>query len=358
MKPVNIGGRSVGAGHECLIIAEIGVNHNGKLELARRLVREAHAAGADVVKFQTFKADRLVACPKENGGGADPATLSHRELLRQMELSESDHRELWNDCKELGISFLSSPFDAPSADLLDRLGVQAFKIASGEMTNTPLLAHVARKGKPIIASTGMCTTDEIKTAVEMMRQAGNEKLILLHCISSYPALPSEANLRAMRTLSETFGVPVGFSDHTEGIEISLAAAAMGACAIEKHFTLDHEMPGPDHRLSLMPMELKEMVRCIRNIESALGHGLPAPTSSEIQTSKMARKSLVAARDIPAGARLAEDMVTAKRPGTGLSPAQRHAVVGRMTLRNIPADTILTQDMFEASSLEENRRLKI
>ena len=268
---VRIGERPVGVGHPCFVIAEAGVNHNGSLDMALKLVDAAVEAKADAVKFQTFRAERLLTpeAPKaayqiENSD----RTETQFEMLQRLELDEAAHRTLMDHCRRRGLAFLSSPFEQGSADFLETLGVPAFKIPSGEVTNLPFLCHVARKGIPLILSTGMATLEEVEVAVAAIRSSGCRQLVLLHCVSAYPASPSDANLRAMATLARTFGTPVGYSDHTLGIEVALAAVAMGAAVIEKHFTLDRTMPGPDHQASSEPGELALLVSGIRKVESA------------------------------------------------------------------------------------------
>jgi N,N'-diacetyllegionaminate synthase len=345
--PVVIAGRSVGPGQPCLVIAEAGVNHNGDLGLARRLVEAAARAGADAIKFQTFSPAALAteSAPKAAyQQSADADGESQLEMLKRLVLSREAHEVLMADCRERRLLFLSSPFEEGSADLLDELGVLAFKIPSGELTNLPLLAHIAAKGKPMIVSTGMATEDEVGAAVEAIRAAGNPRIILLHCTSAYPARPEDVNLRAMSTLASRFGCPVGYSDHTTGIEIALAAATLGACVLEKHFTLDRSLPGPDHRASVEPAELTAMVRGIRRVQAALGTGEKRPVAAESDTAAVARKSVVAARDIPAGAVLTEELLAIKRPGTGLPPAERPRVIGRRAARDIPAGTVITLEM--------------
>ena len=339
----------VGHGHRCFIIAEAGVNHNGSLALAKKLVEVAMRAGADAVKFQTFKTEKVVtasapkaAYQKKYTGGRE----SQFQMVKRLELSEAHHRELFSYCRAKGILFLSSPFDGTSANFLNELGVVAFKIPSGEITNLPFLGHLARKRKPLILSTGMSTLEEVHQAVSALRENGCEKLILLHCVSSYPARPEDANLRAMRTLEEAFHTPVGYSDHTEGIDIALAAAALGACVIEKHFTLDRSMPGPDHKASIEPLELKALVAGIRKVESALGTGLKAPADAEMDTAAVARKSLVAARDIPAGKHLTRPMIAIRRPGTGIAPTLLHSIIGRRARRTLKADHLITWEDLE------------
>ena len=344
---LEIAGRRIGPGYPCFVIAEAGVNHNGRLDLARRLVKKAKQAGADAVKFQTFKAEKLVtlSAPKaeyqrHNTGSVE----SQFEMLRRLELSPKAHRVVLALCGRSGVLFLSSPFDEHSADFLDSLGVAAFKIPSGEITNLPFLVHVACMGKPMIISTGMATLGEVETAVNAVWKAGNHDVILLHCVSNYPADPADINLRAMQTLETAFGIPVGFSDHTPGVEVSLAAVALGACVVEKHFTLDRSLPGPDHQSSLEPGELTALVDGIRLVEAALGHGRKEPAASEANTASAARKSLVAACDIPAGVTLTETMIAIKRPGTGLPPAMRQYLIGRVARTMISAGTLLTLDV--------------
>lgn len=350
MQQVQIGNKLVGPQQPVFVIAEAGVNHNGDLKMARELIDVAVAAGADAVKFQTFQADHLAMpdAPKAEyqlqTTGADESQL---EMLRRLELSADAHKELQTYCNERGIIFLSTPFDEQAVDLLHELGVPAIKISSGDLTNSPLLEYVALKEKPIILSTGMSELSELIEAVSVLNSAGCENPILLHCVSNYPAAASEVNLRAMQTMRSAFDLPVGFSDHTEGIDVALAAVALGACVIEKHFTLDRTLPGPDHRASLEPDELKQLVQSIRRIESALGSGRKVPTANEIETAKVARRSLVAARDIPAGATLRRDMVIMRRPGTGLSPAMLNNLLGCKIERNVAAGTLLSTEMFES-----------
>src|SRR5574341_1088394 len=347
MKEIRLSSRVIGHGYPCFVVAEAGVNHNGDLKLARQLVDMAVESRADAVKFQTFRAERLVTplAPKANyQQETTGASESQFEMLRRLELSNEAHRELMSYCQQRGILFMSTPFDEESADFLDGLGMVVFKIPSGELTNLPLLAHVARKGKPMIVSTGMSTLSEVKTAVHAIGKAGNRDLVLLQCVSSYPASPADANLRAMQTMATEFNVPVGYSDHTSGIEVALAAVALGACVIEKHFTLDRTLPGPDQRASLEPDELATMIRGIRVVEAALGHGRKEPATSEVNTAAVARKSLVAARDIPAGATLTEELIAIKRPGIGLPPTMRRHILGLRAKQDIPAGALLTLEM--------------
>jgi N-acetylneuraminate synthase len=348
-KTIQVGDKSIGAGAPVFVIAEAGVNHNGDLEMAKRLIDVAIKAGADAVKFQTFKAETLVTAtaPKaEYQTQTTPVDESQLEMLRKIELSNGDHDELSAYCRRTGILFLSTPFDEDSADLLDALSVPVFKISSGDLTNTPLLEHVAKKRKPVILSTGMADLAEVRDAVETLNAAGCDEVVLLHCVSDYPADPADVNLRAIQTLRETFNLPVGFSDHTQGLEVALAAAALGASVIEKHFTLDRNLPGPDHRASLEPDELIKFISGIRTVESSLGSGEKVPTAREIETAKVARRSIVATQTIPAGTIVERNMIAAKRPGTGLPPARLNSIVGRKTRIEIPVGTLLTLDMFE------------
>lgn len=345
---MKIGGRTIGSGSPCFLIAEAGVNHNGNLGMALQLVDVAVTAGVDAVKFQTFSAARVVVrnAPKaryqKEATGSDQSQF---EMLRKLELSLKAHRKIKTYCQKRGILFLSTPFDEESSDLLEDLDVPAFKIPSGEITNLPFLAHVARKGKPLVVSTGMSTMGEVESAVAAIRLAGNLKIALLHCVSAYPAQAADANLSAMQTMAKAFGVPIGYSDHTLGTDVALAAVALGAQILEKHFTLDRSLPGPDHRASLEPDELRMLVRGIRTVESAIGHGRKEPMPAEADVAEVSRKSIVAAHDIPAGALVTRDLLMMKSPGTGWPSSMLGQVVGRVTTKNIPADTLLTEEMF-------------
>ena len=348
MKTIRIQERVIGMNQPCFIMAEAGVNHNGELKLAKALVDAAVWAKADAIKFQTFKAERLVteSAPKaEYQKAATDRRESQFDMLKRLELSEKDHRQLIRYCQKKGIVFLSTPFDEASADFLEDLGVPAFKIGSGELTNHPLLAHVARKKRPVILSTGMATLTEISQAVRVLRGAGCRELILLHCVSNYPADPARVNLRAMQTLARRFGVPVGYSDHTRGIEVPIGASALGACLIEKHVTLDRRLPGPDHQASIEPRELAAMVFAIRTVQSALGDGRKQPLDSEREVAAVARKSLVAARDLRRGQRVRAADLTARRPGTGLPPSSAGRWVGSKALMKIPKGQLLNAAMF-------------
>jgi N,N'-diacetyllegionaminate synthase len=328
-----------------LIIAEAGVNHNGDLDLALRLVDAAAAAGADIVKFQTFSADRLVtaAAPRaeyqqRNIGGAE----SQLEMLRRLEITPAMHKALIRRCDERGIDFFSTAFDLDSLDFLNAMGLDRFKIPSGEITNLPYLRHVARFGKPLILSTGMATLGEVEAAIDALEKAGAPRaaITVLHCTTDYPTAMGDVNLHAMQSLRQAFGVEVGYSDHTTGIEVAIAAVAMGATLIEKHFTLDRRLPGPDHLASLEPEELRAMVTAIRNVEQALGDGIKRPTEPELANRGVARRSLVARRAIARGEVFGIDNLAAKRPGVGISPMAWDCIVGRPAPRDFAADELI------------------
>jgi N-acetylneuraminate synthase/N,N'-diacetyllegionaminate synthase len=349
MQRIKIGKTCIGENCPVFIIAEAGVNHNGSLKIAKQLIDAAKDAGADAVKFQTFKTENVITRNAEKAkyqkdSGAEGETQF--DMVKKLELSAHEFRELSDYCWKKGIMFLSSPFDIESVDLLADIGVPAFKIASGEITNFPLMKRVAEKGKPIILSTGMSSLDEVAEAVEFLRKAGSGEIILLHCTSEYPAKFGDVNLRAMATMKNAFGLPVGFSDHTPGIVAPIAAAALGACIIEKHFTLDKGLPGPDHKASLSPDELKRMVLGIRNVEKAMGDGKKEPRNGEEEIRKVARKSIVAAVPIIKGQVIKEVMLAIKRPGTGLEPKKIALVVGKIAKRNISADEMISLDMIK------------
>jgi N-acetylneuraminate synthase len=332
------------------VIAEAGVNHNGDPALARALVDAAVAAGADAVKFQTFTVDRLVtrrAATAEYQQRATGGELSQYEMLARLELSPADHQTLFAHCAEAGIEFMSTPFDPESARFLKRLGVRRLKISSGDVTNVPMLEVVGALGLPVILSTGMADMAEVEAAVATLRRSGVPELAVLQCVSNYPADPAVTNLRVMDTYARAFGLPVGLSDHSTGTAVAIAAVARGAAYIEKHFTLDRKLPGPDHQASLLPDELKSLVAAIREVESALGDGVKRPAASELPVRDVARKSLVAARDLPDGAVLTREDLDVLRPGTGLSPAALPAVLGRRTRRAIPHHTPITEDMLQS-----------
>jgi N,N'-diacetyllegionaminate synthase len=328
-----------------LIIAEAGVNHNGDMNTARHLIDVAAAAGADLVKFQTFKADRLVSAsaPKaEYQTRTTDAGETQHAMIRRLELDRGMHEALIAHCNKRGIGFFSTGFDTESLDMLVELGLDCFKIPSGELTNLPYLRHVGRFGKQVILSTGMATLDEIGEALRVLEQAGapRERMTVLHCSTEYPTPMADVNLRAMLTIRDTFDVAIGYSDHTEGIEVPIAAVALGATVIEKHFTLDRNLPGPDHKASLEPDELKAMVKAIRNIELAMGDGIKRPNPSETKNIPIARKSIVAACPIRAGEVLDERNLAVKRPGTGISPMRWDEVLGRKAARDFATDELI------------------
>ena len=328
-----------------LIIAEAGVNHNGDLARARQLVASAAAAGADLVKFQSFVTTKLVTpqAPKAQYQlGNTDAVESQFEMVRKLELSKADHEVLLAECRRHGIGFFSTAFDTESFDMLLALGLDRVKIPSGEITNLPFLRHVARPGLPVILSTGMANLGDIEAAIEALEAEGlrRAQITVLHCNTEYPTPMQDVNLRAMTNLGLAFGVDVGYSDHTQGIEVAIAAVALGARVIEKHFTLDRNLPGPDHQASLEPNELKAMVDAIRNIELALGDGIKRITPSEYKNRAIARKSLVASRPIRAGEPFSAENLTTKRPGTGVSPMRWDEVIGRPAPRAFATDELI------------------
>lgn len=330
------------------IIAEAGVNHNGDISIALELVDAAAAAGADFVKFQTFDPDLLATPAAEKASYQIRSTDKEEtqlDMLRKLALSLDDHKILKAHCSKRGIKFLSTPFDAASAEMLIELGVPAIKISSGDLTNLPLLRHVASTGIRMIVSTGMGTEDEVREAVATIREASSSDITLLHCVTDYPANPADANLLAIHTLSEKFCLPVGYSDHTPGLTVAIAAAALGAVIIEKHITLDRNLPGPDQQASLEPGEFTDMVQSIRVVEQSLGTGEKKPSERELKNLAAARRSLVAARDISIGAIISADDLAVKRPGTGMSPRMFDEIVGRKTCRAIDVGSVLTEDMF-------------
>lgn len=328
-----------------LIIAEAGVNHNGDIEMARRLVEVAAQSGADFVKFQTFKAEKLVTHKAAKAFyqvqlGAEGE--SQFDMLHRLELSFEMHVALIEHCKAQGIRFLSTGFDVESVNLLASLDIPLFKIPSGEITNLPYLQHIGGKRKPIILSTGMANMDEIAAALAVLETAGTprEQITVLHCNTEYPTPMRDVNLLAMQSIREAFGVQVGYSDHTRGIEVPIAALALGATVIEKHFTLDRNLPGPDHQASLEPSELSAMVAAIRNIELALGDGVKRPSPSEAKNIPIARKSLVAACRIRAGELFTLNNLAVKRPGSGVSPMRLNEMLGRVAKRDYQVDELI------------------
>lgn len=327
------------------VIAEAGVNHNGSPDIAQRLIAAASEAGADAVKFQTFRTETLVTATAEKAAYQMEFDVeaNQLEMLRRLELSDETHRELVNCCLEHGIEFVSTAFDPASIELLRGLGMRRWKVPSGEITNLPHLRSVGALGQEVIVSTGMAEQAEVAQAVGVLEQSGTPRsaITVLHCTTAYPTPIAEVNLRAMQTLGTALpGVRIGYSDHTLGIEVAIAAAALGACVIEKHVTLDRSLPGPDHHTSLEPEELKAMVRAIRNVEVALGDGVKRPTRAELANRAAARRSLVAACDIAAGVRFTERNVTVKRPGTGVSPMRWDEYLGRVANRSYQKDDLI------------------
>jgi N,N'-diacetyllegionaminate synthase len=338
MKRIFIGQRPIGEGERCFVIAEAGVNHNGRLEHALSLVDIAVAAGADAVKFQTFRPELLASPVAEKAAYQKDTTgagESQLAMLRQLALSFADFERIKNYCQEKGIIFLSTPFDRDSADFLDQLGMACFKIPSGELSNLPFLSHLGAKQKPVILSTGMGSLQEVKAAVSTLEKAGCPGMVILQCVSNYPAAAADANLRAIHTLAQ-FGYPTGYSDHTMGVEVALASVALGAVIVEKHFTMDRNLAGPDHRCSLEPPELKALIAGIRIVEAALGTGRKEAAASERDTAMVARRSLFLRNSIAEGTVIRAEDLDALRPGDGISPALFEDIVGRKVRRALPA----------------------
>lgn len=331
--------------NKVLMIAEAGVNHNGELALAKQLIAAAAEAGADAVKFQTFQAGKFVSQSASKAEYQQQTTDQHesqREMLARLELSREEHETLVRYCRQKNVLFLSSPFDRESIVLLRDLGLELFKIPSGEITNLPYLREIGALRKPIILSTGMATLGEIEQALQVLVSSGTPKdaITVLHCNTDYPTPMADVNLRAMLTIRQAFQVKVGYSDHTLGIEVPIAAVALGATVIEKHFTLDRGMSGPDHKASVEPAELKTMIAAIRNIEQALGDGIKRPSSSERKNIPIARKSIVASKNILKGQPLTEANLTVKRPGTGISPMEWDQIIGRKAARDFAEDELI------------------
>lgn len=331
--------------NKVFIIAEAGVNHNGSIELAKKLIDVATEAGANAVKFQTFKADCLVSKEAQKADyqkETTDANESQYEMIKKLELDVATHKELMAYCKQKGIMFLSTPFDHDSIDLLNDLGLEIFKIPSGEITNLPYLRHIGSLKKRVILSTGMADIGEIEDALDVLTNAGTlrEEITILHANTMYPTPMEDVNLRAMQTIACTFGCDVGYSDHTLGIEVPIAAVAMGAKVIEKHFTLDKTMQGPDHKASLESDELKAMIQVIRNIELALGDGIKKPSPSERPNMEVARKSIVALKPIKKGEQLSKESLTVKRPGNGISPMRWDEIIGTVAQKNYKVDDLI------------------
>ncbi len=341
-KRIKIGDKHLGEDESVFIIAEAGVNHNGKLELAKKLVDKAKGAGVDAVKFQTYKTEDVVTedakmadYQKKNIG----KEKSQYEMIKEKELGYDEFEELKEYCDEKNILFLSTPHTEDAMNFLEPL-VPAYKIGSGDLTNLPFLEKVAKKGKPIILSTGMATLGEVEEAVQTVRKGGNEDLILLHCVTNYPTDIKNVNLRAMKTLKNSFKTKVGFSDHTMGITAPIAAVSLGATVIEKHFTLDKEMEGPDHKASLEPDELKDMVESIRNLEKGLGHGIKKPTNNEKEIISSVRKSIITEKKIHKGQQIKEDMLEIKRPADGIKPKYLNRVLNAKAKKDLKSGEVL------------------
>lgn len=343
MDKTQICNRIIGQGEPCFIIAEAGVNHNGNINIAKRLIDAAKEAGADAVKFQTFSAEELVtrnADKAEYQKSNFKVFESQYDMLKSLELDKTAFKELYDYSSKKSIIFLSTPFDQSSVDLLYDIGICAFKIPSGEINNTPLLRYIAQKNKTIILSTGMSTIAEVKYAINTIYECGNRDICLLHCVSNYPAKVEDVNLAVMENLRRILGLPTGFSDHTPGITIAIAAVALGACIIEKHFTLDNNMTGPDHKASIEPRDLKLMVKAIRDVEIAIGDGIKKPKKNEEPIKAIARRSIVAKEDISTGTIISKDMLSIKRPGTGIEPKDIDLVLGKKTIAPLKKDEII------------------
>lgn len=326
-----------------IIIAEVGVNHNGSFELAKKMVDAAKEAGVDYVKFQTFNPKKLVSKHAEKAEyqkettGADETQL---QMLQKLTLTEDNFLSLHDYCREVGIGFISTPFDLDSIAFLETFDMDFWKVPSGEVTNLPYLEAIARTKRKVVMSTGMCDMNEIQDAIEVLERNGTTDITLLHCNTQYPTPYEHVNLSAMNSIKDATHKKVGYSDHTQGLEVPIAAVAMGAAVIEKHFTLDKNMEGPDHKASLNPSELQQMVVAIRNIEQVIGNGLKEPSSSEIANKEVARKSIVASRSIKQGEIFSEDNLTTKRPGTGISPMKWYDVIGKVAPRDFSEDEII------------------
>lgn len=353
INPVQIGNYKIGPGNSCFIIAEAGVNHNGDVKLAHQLIDAAIKSGANAVKFQSFITEALVTSKtpkaeyqiKTTGGNS-----GQYKMLKSLEMSADDHAKLKDHCDQAGTLYLCTPYDNISVDMLDKIDISAFKVASTDTTNVPLLRYIASKGRPVILSTGFSSLGQVECAVESLNESGLKgKTILLQCTAEYPAPIDEINLRAIVTMQQAFGCPVGFSDHTEGTDAGPWSVAIGSCVVEKHFTLDRNMAGPDHRASLEPDEFSDLVRKIRQIERSLGDGIKRIMPSELKNKAVMQKSLVAVKAIKAGETITPDSLTCKRPGTGLSPAFYDQVVGKKADRDIEENEILTLSSIEWNS---------
>jgi N-acetylneuraminate synthase/N,N'-diacetyllegionaminate synthase len=343
MQKVKIGERFIGDEEPVFIVAEIGLNHDGKLHQAKELIKKAAEAGVDAVKFQTFHADKLLSRSTRGVSHLKMEEETPYKMFKKLEFGREEHIQLMEVAREEGILFLSTPFDEDGAELLFTLGVKAFKIASGDITNLPLLEFVAKKKLPIILSTGMSTLGEVEEAIDVIYGSGCREIVLLHCTSNYPPAEEDVNLRAILLLKEVFGVPVGYSDHTVGIFASFGAVSLGASLIEKHFTLSRTLPGPDHSISLEPKEMKQLVIGIRSIEKMLGEKVKRPAKAEFPIRNFARRSIVASVKIPKGTVIQKEMLSIKRPGSGIPPKYINLVVGRVAKSEIEKDELLRWD---------------
>jgi N,N'-diacetyllegionaminate synthase len=330
----------IGSGSQVFVVAEIGINHDGSVSQAEKLIDAAADAGADAVKFQSFRADHLLIPSRDRYAQQTEGAESAYQMLRRCELSWEDQERLKKHADKRDILFMSTPFDEESADFLDSLDVPVFKIASSDITHVPLLRHVASKGKPVFLSTGMSFLSEVADAIWTLRSAGAKEILLMHCVSTYPAVPQHMNLRALQTLQSYFELPVGLSDHSEGILLPLVSVALGAVVIEKHFTIDKNAPGPDHKASMDPADLKMLIKSLRDVEASLGDGRKRPSDIEEESRLFSRRSIVAAVDIRAQEQIADWMLAFKRPGSGLEPRYYEKVIGMTARRNIGKDTIL------------------
>lgn len=348
VKNMKIGKKDVGYGEPVFVIAEAGVNHNNQLDLALKLVDAAADAGADAVKFQTFKAEQVVTeagvmaeYQKKNIG----KTESQLDMLRKLEFIEDWYPRVIAHCKKKGIIFFSTPHGSfASINLLQNLGVPAFKFGSGDLTSLPLLTYAAKFKKPIIIGTGMATITDVKEAIKAIKKASNSKIVMLHCTTNYPCPLGEVNLRAMQTMMKELDVLVGYSDHTLGSQVPIMAVTLGACVIEKHLTLDNAMPGPDHKASANPMVFKKMVDEIRMVEVIMGSPVKKPLSGEVKLQSVIRRSVVAVKDIKTGEKFSRNNIDLKRPGTGISPKRFNEIIGKIAAQTIPKDTLLIDDM--------------
>jgi N,N'-diacetyllegionaminate synthase len=335
-----IGEKVIGSGASVFVVAEIGINHDGSVSHAERLIDAAAESGADAVKFQSYRVDRLLIPSRERYAQQMDGSESAYQMLRRCELSWEDQAKLKQHADARGVLFMSTPFDEESADFLDTLGVPVFKIASADITHVPLLRHIAAKGKPILLSTGMSFLSEVADAIYVLRSSGAKEILLMHCVSAYPAGPQHMNLRALQTLQSYFELSVGLSDHSEGILLPLVAVSLGAVLLEKHFTLDKNAPGPDHKASMDPNDLKLLIKSLREVEASLGDGRKRPSEVEEESRLFSRRSIVAAVDIRAHETIAQWMLAFKRPGSGLEPRHWEKVIGMTARRNIGKDTIL------------------